>query len=316
MAERQKYWADAGDDPGKYYGRQPGALGLSFDVGHQTCPAAIMSTPGVIGLQDQAGGQSGVQLSLPGREINVCVSLTPYEFMQCYRHLEVQYVDQDAGVIRTVHADVHKYTMVGTSKESEKKEMKVVQHLVDECDNLRKKNKYHPIIPIGKQHKLSIRYAYDGKGFPFDYRVYLSYALTFKRTTPGGLQDYCDSNPRLGLDCSGYVNAYCRYVGLVPMDGKYNTRSRSRRRNFGQVRALDILIWKKDPTKTDEIGHVAIVDEVLGNNKLVVCESGDGNKDGLCRSYYTIMREPDKEGYFLIGNGQSEKRIMIVPPVR
>jgi hypothetical protein len=134
--------------------------------------------------------------------------------------------------------------------------------------------------------------SFYGKGSPEDYAMTFTYALRYRRATPGNLQSYCDQTAKLGLDCSGFVNAYFMEIGRIREAKQISSYARGNLRGRPEdIRALDVLIWQGT-----SIDHIALADHVIANSdpkKMIVVESA-GSKGGLVESEYTILEVRNK----------------------
>ncbi len=98
-------------DPLEYRGATPGPMG----VGDASDPARSSGTgdlpgrtPGTLGVNDSACALASGPLVLPLSE-NGCSEMSPHEFMQLYRELEVPYAARASGQRCGARADVHVY---------------------------------------------------------------------------------------------------------------------------------------------------------------------------------------------------------------
>jgi hypothetical protein len=145
----------------------------------------------------------------------------------------------------------------------------------------------------------SLREAFDGKGLPGDYEQALALAADLKdcEANKVGLQTYADKY--LGIDCSGFVNAYFQAKGKLHVDSLTRVsrtisdyaREGAPRLTLEEVEQDDCLIYmlkhgeiKKRP------GHIMLVDSGPKQGKkkdtLSVVESS-GNR-GLVINDYTL----------------------------
>ncbi len=62
---------------------------------------------------------------------------------------------------------------------------------------------------------LQIAHAFFAKGSPQECAIVCKHALRHGRATPAGLQNYCDTIAKIGLDCSGYVDNYFITIGKI-----------------------------------------------------------------------------------------------------
>jgi len=241
------------------------------------------STPGTLGVGDSACALATGPLVLPLTEAG-CAELGPHDFKQLYRELEVPYVTRDTGHTCSVQADVHIYVNDGiTARRSNGAEKDALQSIVRQ--NARRAGAA-AIAANRSAHNVAIAHAYYGKGAPWEYRIYLAYALTYGRATLASLVTYCDTTAKLGLDCSGFINSFLVSTGRTDRERDIDVYARNpARTSYAQIQPFDLLIWQR--SDGDASRHIAIVDHVTESNEMVVVESS-GSKGGLASSTYTV----------------------------
>jgi len=180
--------------------------------------------------------------------------------MNLYRNLTAPYVDQETGLHCSATTDVHIYVNNGLSnRRSNEDEKAAIQNQVRRCARLQRRGRATPIAAQRTLHNRAIAHDFYGKAAPWEFRVYLSYALTFGRTTVDSPTNYCDSIAKLGIDCSGFVNAYLIATGRVAESRNITDYARNRARaTFAEVRPLDLLIWQQSDASASR--HIAIVE--------------------------------------------------------
>lgn len=104
--------------------------------------------------------------------------------------------------------------------------------------------------------------------------------LSYAKTLIGVPYKYASSNPKIGFDCSGFVNYVFRHIGIkVP-------RSSSAFKNAGEVKKLenvkvgDVLLFTGSNPKVRQIGHVGIVYSI-GDEGIKFIHSSSGKKKGV-----------------------------------
>ena len=279
-------------------------------------PATTVAQPrGVVGTQTNlsscAPGLLVLQPTAPQ-----CDNVTPEEFMHQYTSLRVPYVDQRSGCINQVQANVHRYTNDGIdSRKSNEVEKNAIQGLVRRAA---RRGSDSPIRAERRSHNVAIAHAYFGKAAPWEFRVYLAYALTFGRLTPGNLVDYCDERAKLGIDCSGFVNSYLLAIGAITRAQGINQYKRnSPRQSKTDIQPRDLLVWDNGGAHR----HIAIIDHIITTDTLRIVESS-GSKGGLKASDYEIREELGAGAYSVHrGNDENNRRyqgtdrVKIVSPV-
>lgn len=161
----------------------------------------------------------------------------------------------------------------------------------------------------------AVRWAYNGKGRPedYEYALMIAAATGLCGNSKGALQTYCDKH--LGLDCSGFVNAYFQAKGylrgrdslLISEYAKFPAREK-----FRDVWRNDCLIYVDSAGKViTGPGHIMLVhDRIAGadkdgkNDVLNVVESRGGA--GLSESQYRLVNEKT------MGTGKKKNRIFYV----
>lgn len=126
--------------------------------------------------------------------------------------------------------------------------------------------------------------------------------LFLPQTDPSRLAHYCDVDPKVGVDCVGFVSNYLRAIShrpaylreqrgvpnLAGLDDWYQVRPR--RRDFNNVQPLDVLYWRNASGGDANMRHIAIIESVQAQNgqMLVVESSGSFNGGGLHAGTYEI----------------------------
>jgi len=280
------------------------------------------STPGTVGVNDHSSALGSGPLVLSAGNRTAGNTLSPMEFMEGYRQLGVRYVDPHSQRHCTVLADVHAYVNQSPSlpdRHSDQDEMEALQSAVRRMARQYRHSRSAPIATDRGTHNLAIRYAYEGKGLPEDYAIYLGYALTLGRVSPAGLRRYCDHSPMLGLDCSGFVNCYFMSTGRLAHAqniSEYLRRGELQRRNsYAEIQPLDVLIWQDEDGGA--VGHIAVVDSVTQNNRMWVVESS-GSKEGLAATEYAVLEVSNgvfrvDRGFDAHGHPDDSTHVVIVP---
>jgi hypothetical protein len=276
-------------DPVDYCGPTPGPTGVNdaADPTRPDRPRGLPSrTPGSLGVCDAACTLAAGPLVLPGSQ-GQCSTMSPYDFMQLYRQLDVPYVVRNTSHVCHVQADVHIYVNNGLSnRRSNESEKNAIQGIVRRTEQQARRGRGAPIAADRRVHNIAIAHAFYGKGAPWEYRVYLAYALTFGRATPASLAAYCDRTAKLGLDCSGFVNSFLVSTGRVDRARDIGSYARNTARTaYAQIQPLDLLIWQGSDAGANS--HIAIVDHLIAPNQMQVVESS-GSKGGLAASTYTV----------------------------
>lgn len=152
---------------------------------------------------------------------------------------------------------------------------------------------------------LAVSKAYSGKGWPEDYEWALTLAAStgLCQPTQHAIQTYCDAH--LGIDCSGFVNAYFNKKGKIA-GRSYLLISAyargTRRNNVNDVRQDDCLAWTdSDGNLKSNPGHIALVQRVIIPTNLFsaviagvsihVIEST--GRIGLCDSLYQVRQRKE-----------------------
>lgn len=221
-------------------------------------------------------------------------ALGPVEFAHRYRNTRVSYIDPQSGLAKSVSVDVHIYNNHGLpNRRANMQEKSALVRLVRR--ELRQAGGLG-LIDVESQHRIQIAKSFYGKGSPEDFVVTLIHALRYGRDTPNHLQQYCDMTAKLGVDCSGFVNAYFMEIGKITEHKTISTyASGTLRLRPEDIQAGDVLTWH--PSN----GHIAVVDHVVANSnpvKMVVVESAGSKlldpttgrkEDGLGSSEYTVI---------------------------
>jgi hypothetical protein len=182
--------------------------------------------------------------------------LTPAQFADLYHRLEVPYVDPGTGRIERARVDIHSYVCPNSEREGHmpnpEERGEVVSLLRRE---LGRPSADRRLLGLADGDRARVAHAFNGQGSPAEIELALCVALTFGRTTAGGLQTYCDSTAKIGLDCVGFVKNYLVFVGLLPspLDTVSGIARRGRRlENFDDMACSDVLTWEGD-------GHIGLV---------------------------------------------------------
>ena len=212
-------------------------------------------------------------------------NLSPVEFANMFRNVRVDYFDPRSGMADSVTIDVHIYSNNGI--DDRRGNMAEKSRLVTALKRELRRAGGLGLIGVERGHKVQIAHCFFGKGNPEEFKVTLQYALRYNRATPLNLQNYCDRNARLGIDCSGFVNTYFERIGTISRHRHINEYERGTLRSSpDEIRALDVLVWQNTTMR-----HIAVVDHVIEGTdplKMVVVESS-GSKGGLAVSEYTVL---------------------------
>jgi len=263
-------------------------------------------SPGPLGHHDEgedqlAGLFPDFWTGLSEQNQNEGGRLTPVRFADRYLNTRVSVVDPDSGLARGTAVRVHIYNNAGIDRRRANMEEK--DALVRRVRRELRRAGGLGLIDVESEHVTQIAHAFFGKGFPEDYAVALRHAVRYGRATLGGLQNYCDNVARLGLDCSGFVNAYFLTIQRIAEPRHISTYDRAQgRRSEGGIRDLDVLIWKHT-----DVAHIAVVDHVIPRSsplRMVVVESA-GSKGGLRSSEYTIVDY--RNGLFKVDRGEPRR---------
>ena len=240
----------------------------------------------VVGGRHMMCNISSGALVIPGDRATSS-EMTPYDYMNLYRNLEIPYVRNECNQVSHTIADVHIYVNNSIAKRKSNRVEKIALQRIVRKEARKVQTSKSVNIAVDKQlHNQAIAHAYFGKGHPWEYRVYLSYALTFSRTLPYALKDYCDLTASLGIDCSGFVNSFLVSTGKITKPKSINSFGKNKyRKNKKEIAILDLLIWQG--TAITASRHIAIVNKIIDSDKLHIIESS-GSKGGLSSSIYTI----------------------------
>lgn len=294
--------------------RSRGSLGL-LDAGSPELYADRGDSPGTIGYNDFSSslGQGPLARTSGSSLAPAQSNLSPSEFADLYHHLRISYVDPQSGLLlaNSVVIDVHRYNNAGIARR--RANFREKSQLVQRVRRELRRAGGLTLIDVESDDRSQIAKAFYGKGSPDDYAVTLGHALRYRRATPAGLQDYCDHQARLGLDCSGFVNQYFMLLGLVPRpQGISITTYESQgtvRTNPDEIQNHDVLIWQGGRYR-----HIAVIDHIVSGSEplqFVVVESSGSM--GLAANTYTIVAS-DRGNIFRVDRGigaQTPSRVKI-----
>lgn len=295
---------DAQGNPRGYQSRQRGPTGLSDSL---TCEP-LSTARGPEGVAD---GQ--VCRPLPLAQVPAASTqarpLTPVRYMQRYRHLPVPYSPPGATWTQVLRADVHVYVNEnlrdetpgqnhGRAANMERKE-ELLRHMRAER---RQPSGRLPFRLDYDQHRMAIAHTFFGVGSPEECAITLQYALAFGLTLPGTLANYCDHDPKVGVDCVGFVSNFLKAIGRNRRLASMNhLGSRPRRETNEVIQPQDILFWRSRDGGRARFRHVAIIDSVQPTqNQMTVVESS-GSFEGLHAGTYTILG--NNNGIFHVDRG-------------
>ena len=252
---------------------------------------------------------------------------TPLEFMQRYRRLQVNVIEDDAAaqmcreVPRTIV--LRKYFMMNWTEGTDQR------------------TDYNFITRGGRRdqwyqtHKEQIKTAAMGKGSPTDYERALEWAIVSGKIaspTQANIQTFCDN--RLGIDCSGFVTNY-----LIACGKKANTPTTARNTNAasyfsaanavndpGTVRQSDLLVWMTGNSVKRSPGHIAVVQSYVaqsrpgGNMRICEATGAAGANPKLLDSMYEVeeILDPGRGRQTMIfvvkRHGRSGSRVAVIRP--
>lgn len=190
----------------------------------------------------------------------------------------------------------------------------------------RKKTKLKQKTDFEKDMRRIVQRTWQGKGLPEDYEITLEMALETNKCKPNlpSLQAYADQY--LGIDCSGFVNAYFYYKGKIhkgtidhlesmTISDFYNrTTARQRLRDVQQD---DCLVWVDDEGKLKggraADGHIMLVqgrtpgaDPDGKDDVLQIVEATGPRIKGLQESDYKLTQDKKtKKETETIGKGNN-----------
>lgn len=219
--------------------------------------------------------------------------MNPSDFVKRYHGLTVT---GRLGGTRT--AQVYKYFMWGTGSLEKADEIKAKL----EKDKSRK-GEVERLATLAHASLTDglIRRVFEGKGSPSEIKTLLEAALISEEVPDDtdSLQAFCDEN--IGLDCSGFVNAYFRTMNWIGDSQSILDLVRGQRKDPTRIQPRDVLYWYSKMEKTGElvptpdtgkVGHIAVVDSPPvstgdGLGTMTVCESRGGGI-GISTNQYTI----------------------------
>jgi len=212
-------------------------------------------------------------------------TLTPVQFADLFHNLEVSYFDPQSGMAHSVTVDVHIYNNNGI--DDCRANMSEKAALVSALRQELRRAGGLALIGVEQDHKYQVAHCFFGKGNPDEFRVTLSHALRHNRATPAGLQNYCDRQAKLGVDCSGFVNTYFERIGRISAHKNISEYERGTlRSSVNDIQDLDVLVWQGGRGR-----HIAVIDHVIVGSdplKMIVVESAH-SKHGLTTSEYTVL---------------------------
>ncbi len=260
-------------------------------------------------------------------------SLTPAQFFQRYRKLEVEYKPWQYGVVddpqkhrpleaweaRKFVVDVNGYNLNWKPKRKPTDSLqawnrklrtwrnsRVQQALRHGKPNLRA-NRPSPFAWNRVSGRLA-RHVYMGKASPDEISDFLCKLVANQRLPleRAALQDYSDKY--VGMDCSGFVNQYFIARGDHGQRERlivtyHDTGKRRTRRRVGDMRPRDVLIWVTSQGRIPGSKHIALLDSVLDPQSGVVrVVESTGGGSGLCDSLYYFLpaRGRGNDTYFKV----------------
>ena len=297
-------------DPVANRGSTPGSLFQPPACAHSR------GAPGPTGVQD-APQPPPQPAQTPAAPVSVPGALTPVAYMNRYRRLPVNYYPPGGGV-QVIHADVHIYVNQRLAADHGANLTyleALLEFMRNERDQLASRRPLPPQFPFNFEDRLAFRPSFYGVGSPEQCALTLQYALAFGQTDLAGLTNYCDVDPRLGVDCIGFVSNYLRAVRqrrcyvrrLFAMEDYRDALGRPRRYGFrGSSRGLrpdqivqanDVLYWG-----AGNVRHVAIVDSVQHETQQMTVVESSTNFGGLHAGTYRV-REIHRGGIFSVDRG-------------
>jgi hypothetical protein len=226
--------------------------------------------------------------------------ITPVSYMGVYRHLAVSYNPPDGDALSEVYADVHIYLNENLRDNGRASNFRTGRDrlLRDMCEL---NSDVNPEFQFNWADRLAFTPTFSGVGSPEQCALTLQYALSFGHVTPAGLTDYCDNDPKVGVDCVGFVSNFLKAFNRYPRLASMNHFRDLRRRRFGfsgdpgvrdnqAIQPNDILYWRQqdgsDPTR---FRHVAIVDSVQPESRQMTVVESSGSFNGLHAGPYTVQ---------------------------
>jgi hypothetical protein len=274
----------------------PGTTGWN-DRGDPTRLAFAGDSPGTVGCNDASAALAQPAISTPAP---VTRMMTPLEFEERYHTLHVPYLDSATGLVHSATVNVHIYSNNGIARRqanmSEKDRLvSLLRSEIQRAGGL-------GLIDVEAGHQVQIAHAFFAKGSPDECTTAFKYALRYGRTTPVGLQDYCEAKARIGLDCSGFVDNY--FIAIGRISGLRNIPEYAQgklRASVEEIRALDVLIW--DKTDTEAMQHIAVVDHRIADTQKMVVVESSGSKEGLVHNEYTVLDVDPRTKIFHVDRG-------------
>lgn len=252
---------------------------------------------------------------------------SPLEFMQRYRRLQVNVIEDDdqAQMCREVPRiiELRKYFMMNWTEGTDQR------------------TDYNLITRGGRRdrwyqaNKEPIKSAAMGKGSPTDYERALEWAVMSRKIsspTQVNIQTFCDE--RLGIDCSGFVTNYLIACGKKPNDPTTarNTNAASyfsvasAVNDPNDIRQGDLLVWMEGNSVKRNPGHVAVVQSYTAQSRpggnMQVCEAtgAAAANPKLLDSMYQVeeILNPDRGRATMVlvvrRHGQSGSHVSVMRP--
>jgi cell wall-associated NlpC family hydrolase len=207
--------------------------------------------------------------------------MTPLQFMQRYMTMAVVYGDAAAGggeiVFRQLqNIRLRRYVIARTQPSNPRAAnyQRRLRQWNEFAADLRVKDR---LLRMGRRRqaiegseRTRIAQAFYGKGRPEDYELALEVAclLGVCASTQQSVQQFCDDH--LGIDCSGFVNAYFQNEGTLTGNAsrtisQYYSQRQALRTDVRQIRQSDLLIWVTAQGRLfRNPGHIALVNGARG----------------------------------------------------
>jgi len=202
--------------------------------------------------------------------------------------------------MRLLRADVHLYINENLRASGRGSNLAFLEEILRFMRRERRESSGRLPFRFDWSHRLALRPVFNGVGSPSQVSLVLQYALALGQTDPGRLPSYCDTDPRVGVDCVGFVSNYLLALGLYDrLPGIRHFPTRRQRYSFDdpdpdrRIRPNDVLYWRRPNGADPPFRHIAIIDSVHPAHSEITVAESSGSFEGLHAGRYRIRMTRD-----------------------
>lgn len=104
--------------------------------------------------------------------------------------------------------------------------------------------------------------------------------LSFAKSMIGTRYRYASSNPKIGFDCSGFVNYVFKNFGVNAPRSSRDFATKGHDKKLADAQVGDVIVFTGTNSRVRRVGHVGIISEVDGD-EIKFIHSSSGSAKGV-----------------------------------